>query len=648
MRLKRSGFSLVLSLTIMAAMVMMVIVLASFLQVESRLAQSHAGYQRARLNALASARIAIGHLQQTAGPDQRISMRADMFSPEVAGAPPAAIVTIPSAPTAASPASFNPNKPTAIAHQKRYWTGIWATGGVDSSKPRDWSVADPHDSRLFLGWLTSPIGTDAGNPELVDANKLNYYLPNRNHFGADGKVAGGVGSEGQLLINALNTNLSLAPFTTPTIPYVRLVGGSPAIAGQPASGTIQWPAAAATPIIQEFYGAVDLPTMPLPGPTAGSGASLGSKGRFAYWIGDEGIKAKVNLPDIHATSTAGASLPGLTDWDKGFAGSATQRSAFESVTPSINPVAAALMPAGFSTRFRDARNSDILATITAGDWKNLNLPKARSRNEINLWGGKLLGDTTGDMLISVNRLVWHEVTPWSYSVLSDTLNGGMKSDLSTAFELPYSVFRTLELYPGQKEAATTPTTGDRKQSLFHGAPNATYNSNGMASDLDYNRPNLVDTLGSASDLLKAVPRSPEWAPRHLSSISAINTTINLIKTRNAGETPERLGFAYEVPLASAFFNADRIAANLVNTTTTKNDVLPWADLASTHADNWTARIVRGPTWDLYRNYYRMYKREIEAAATADSSALRGQGAPADDLGYVVRGVEPLTYATGNR
>ena len=650
MRLQRSGFSLVLSLTIMAAMVMMVIVLASFLQVESRLAQSHAGYLRARFNALASARIAIGQLQQLAGPDQRVTMRADMFAPDVAGTPPPTSVPVP-------PTNPNPNKPTAVAHQKRYWTGIWATGGVDSRSVRDWSVADPHDSRLFLGWLTSPIGTDAGNPELVDANKLNYYLPNREHFGADGKVAGGVGSEGQLLINALNTNLSLAPFTTPTIPYVRLVGGSTAIAGQPASGTIQWPAAATTPISQEFYGAVDLPTMPLPGPTAGptagSGASLGSKGRFAYWIGDEGIKAKLNLPDIYATSTSGASLPGLTDWDKGFAGSANQRSAFESVTPSINPVAAALMPAGFGMRFRDARNSDILATITAGDWKSLNLPKTRSRNEINLWGGKLLGDATGGMLISVNRLVWHEVTPWSYSVLSDTLNGGMKSDLSTAFELPYSVFRTLELYPGQKEAASTPTTGDRKQSLFHGAPNATYNSNGMASDLDYNRPNLVDKLGSASDLLKAVPRSPEWAPRYLSSISAIGTTLNLIKTRNASETPERLGFAYEVPLASAFFNADRLAANLVSLPpATKNDALPWADLASTHADNWTARIVRGPTWDLYRNYYRMYKREIEAAAL-DSTALRGQGAPPEqtssvELGFVVRGVEPLTYATGNR
>mgnify|MGYP003337598262 CR=1 FL=1 len=41
MRLKRSGFSLVLSLTIMAAMVLMVIVLASFLQVESQIGRAH-------------------------------------------------------------------------------------------------------------------------------------------------------------------------------------------------------------------------------------------------------------------------------------------------------------------------------------------------------------------------------------------------------------------------------------------------------------------------------------------------------------------------------------------------------------------------------------------------------------------------------
>ena len=67
-----------------------------------------------------------------------------------------------------------------------------------------------------------------------------------------------------------------------------------------------------------------------------------------------------------------------------------------------------------------------------------------------------------------------------------------------------------------------------------------------------------------------------------------------------------------------------------------------------HVDNLNSRIIRGPTWDLYRNYYRMYKREIEAAGTANGNALRGQGGPSDDYTFVARGVEPLTYSTGIR
>jgi hypothetical protein len=269
-------------------------------------------------------------------------------------------------------------------------------------------------------------------------------------------------------------------------------------------------------------------------------------------------------------------------------------------------------------------------------------------------------------MATATRLLWHEITPLSFSVLADTLNGGMKTDLSTAFELPYSVFRTLEMYPGQKNTTATPTIADRRQSLFHGAPNATFNP-GMASDLDYNRPNLVDKIGSPQELLLATPRAAEWAPRYLRTISSIGTTIDLIKNRNGSETPERLGFAYEVPLASNFFNKDRLDANLVSMTAAsgersalKNDALPWSDIRllsgggdpATHPDNWTSRIVRGPTWDLYRNFYRMYKREIEAAATNDN-ALRGQGAPQPEsstvkLGFIARGLEPLTYATGNR
>lgn len=631
-----------LSLTIMAAMVMMVIVLASFLQVESRLAQSNAGYLRARFNALASARIAVAQLQVMAGPDQRVSMRADLFSPDVASPPPTSVPT---------GALVNPNKPANVHHQRRYWTGIWATGGVDSSKPRDWNVADPHDTRLFLGWLTSPTAVDGANPELADANFLNYYLANRNYYDAStGKVAGGASSEGQTLINRLGL-VGQNPVTTPN--FVRLVGGSPAGVNGQVAGSVQWPATATTPFLQEYYGAVDLPSMPMPGPTMTSG-SLGARGRYAYWIGDEGIKAKVNLPDANAPFPAAT----VTDWDKGFAGSAAQRSAIESVTPSLNAAAAALLPGGFGVNYQNWRNSDAL---TAGSANLLQLPKTQTRGDLALWAARQGGGfAAGESMATATRLLWHEITPLSYSVLSDALNGGLKTDLSTAFELPYSVFRTLEVFPGQKDAAANPTISDRRQSLFHDAPNSDFNP-GMAVDLDYNRPNLVDKLGSPQELLKASPRSSEWAPRYLSSLSSIGTTVNLIKNRNGGETPERLGFAYEVPLASQFFNNDRLGANLVALTAASNDrsalknnALPWSDIAfpsgdpSTHPDNWTGRIVRGPTWDLYRNFYRMYKREIEAAAAADSSALRGQGAPADASTFIVRGLEPLTYATGNR
>jgi hypothetical protein len=418
------------------------------------------------------------------------------------------------------------------------------------------------------------------------------------------------------------------------------------------AGSVQWPATATTPFQQEYYGAVDLPSMPMPGPTMASG-SLGARGRYAYWIGDEGIKAKVNLPDANAPFPAAT----VTDWDKGFAGSAAQRSAIESVTPSLNATAAALLPGTFSASYQAWRANDIL---NAGSWNLLQLPQARTRGDLNAWAARQGGGfVAGDTMATATRLLWHEITPLSFSVLSDTLNGGMKTDLSTAFELPYSVFRTLEMHPGQKDPTATPTIADRRQSLFHGAPNATFNP-GMASDLDYNRPNLVDKIGSPQELLLATPRAAEWAPRYLSQISSIGATVSLIKNRNGGETPERLGFAYEVPLASQFFNADRLAANLVALTAAsnersalKNAALPWSDIGfpsgdpATHPDNWTARIVRGPTWDLYRNFYRMYKREIEAAA-ANGSALRGQGAPGDGNTFIVRGLEPLTYATGNR
>lgn len=639
MKVNRSGFSLVLSLTIMAAMVMMVIVLASFLQVESRLAQSHAGYLRARFNALASVRVAVGQLQLLAGPDQRVTMRADMYADDSGSPGPLDTDTL--------PRDANPTAPQGgkLSHQKRYWTGVWATGGIDSTKVRDWNVNDPHESRLFLGWLVSPYAVSTTDNETADEAQLPNILPNRSYFNADGKVAN---TEGQTLIDGLG--VPIAPSSNILVPVV-------------SSGTVTWPTTPTPRLLQEYYGAVDLMPMPLPGPT-NTTMKLGPNGRYAFWISDEGIKAKANLSDPYAVASNGDTVTGVTDWEKGFRASAAQRNGIENImaTAPNDPLPPDIKADPFesvsswssSFKFRSWLDNDI---GTATSWERLLLGKTQGFAGLSLWAmGKQGADVAaGDAMTKATKGIWHDVTTYSFSTLTDTYNGGLKTDLSTAFELPYSVYRGIEVYPGQKDPRSTPADKERRQSLFHNAQGP--------GDLDFNRPNLIDTLAGNNgqlDVLRASPRSPEWAPRFMKGL--FSSAFDKLKYRNGGETPERLGFAYEVPLRRQFFNADRIAANLVNVTTRKSDAYPYSEsvaggatLAPTTAvsgaeeqENLNARIVRGPTWDLYRNYYRLYKREMEATTSANGNALRHHPNPGDAQTIIARGVEPLTFASGIR
>ena len=636
MRINRSGFSLVLSLTIMAAMVMMVIVLASFLQVESRLAQSNAGYLRARFNALASARIAIAQLQVMAGPDQRVTMRADMYGPEVN--PPGAS-SVPALPrTGGAGAVYNPTAPSPaqVAHQKRYLTGVWATGGVNSSKVRDWNVSDPHATRLFLGWLCSPMSPPLADGETPDPLTLPNYVPNRNYYDTNGRVLNPLTYDGQRLINDLATPMSATPQTN-LVPLV-------------SSGSVSWPTSANNRTLQEYYGAIDLRPAPTPGPTS-AGRPLGANGRYAFWVGDEGVKAKINLPDAYARTSTGGTLSNSPDWEKGFGGSAAQRSAIETIRVSDRPTLPATFPASFTTW----RNADIQAANSfTGTADSLLMGKIFNPTGLTLWAVRQGGAAAGQTMSDAMRALMHDVTPWSFSTLTDTYSGGLKLDLSTAFELPYVTYRGLELYPDQKNLSAT-ALNDRRQSLFHAAP-------GFA-DLDFNRPNLVDKIASPSDLLAAYPRASEWAPRYLAGL--LGPAYGLLKQQNAGETPERMGFVYEAPISRRFF--DQTSSLVSGTSLSRLDTtrtqplltspvtpvrihsLPWSELDENDPENLKGRIVRGPTWDLYRNYYRMYKREIEAVNDqAPTTGLMGQAKVGDGNTIIARGLEPLTFASGNR
>ena len=76
---KRQGFSLVLALVMAAALVIVIIVLAAFLKVESRLAMNSVLRTRARLNTVASLRLAQGSMQLMLGPDTRITAPASAY-----------------------------------------------------------------------------------------------------------------------------------------------------------------------------------------------------------------------------------------------------------------------------------------------------------------------------------------------------------------------------------------------------------------------------------------------------------------------------------------------------------------------------------------------------------------------------------------
>ena len=615
MNRKRSGFSLVLSLAIMAGMVMLVIVLAAFLQVETRLALGHSGYMRARLNAIASAKMALGQLQQLAGPDQRVTMRADMYD---AGKTPSAQFSTTVTTTE------NPSAPAGgkLSHQKRYWTGVWATGGVSQNRVRDWNVAKPHDTRLFLGWLSSPGVISSTDPEIADVTKLPNYIPNSSAYtypsnSSPFPPATSISStEGKVLIDDLGNPLSLTPDTV-LVPLL-------------SRGSVKMTATTPSRWAVQYSGAVDAMPMPLPGPNATGGVRYGVNGRYAFWVGDEGVKAKANIPDVYGITSGGSNYKsGLTVWDEGFRGSGAQRSALEAILPSDKLDYAGATILTNAWKFSTWRDADI---AISNSWDTSYMARVKTPNDLSVWANTASGTAAGDAMRDAAKILWHDVTPWSYSTITDTYNGGVKIDLSTAFELPYAVYRGLETYYGQKNTTTTSAAYNRAPSLFHDASNRSATpGTPYAYDIDSNSVKSLTHVGVAAQVLASYPRAAEWAPVYLNSV--LGTAYTLLGTQNGSELPERMGFVYEVPLRNDFWNGFAARKNPFT-----------GDSNKTSVDNLNGRIERGPTWDLYRNYYRMYKLETESC-TKKQTIL---GQPAVGSGAVfARGVDPISISVAH-
>jgi hypothetical protein len=343
-RLNRGGFSLVLSLVVTSLLLLVIVTLTSFLKVESQLAGHALNRTQSRLQAMVALRLALAHLQQEAGPDRRMTARADI---------------------------------TADTMQKGWswstirnplWTGVWRSD--NPSQPPAWLVSGRHDQ---------PAGAQSASLAGFAAYDVGKHLPWDTNYAPDA-----------LRLVTLIGNASASPATLPTDTAY----------GKP-------------------DGRIQLPRIALP--------DRGATGSYAYWIGDEGVKARIDLRDPRVTPAAGAATEEMRQAALRGAG----RSGLELI-PGLETAP----ETGLDRRVRSLGDLHILS-LTAGSG---------------------LTETTPP---SVLRRLHTETTFWSRGVNCDTRLGGLKVDLSLAFEMPETAWLASEFSGGKAatDSAGQPLSG---------------------------------------------------------------------------------------------------------------------------------------------------------------------------------------------
>ena len=322
-RIPRSkrAFALVVTLLLMGLLVLIGVSFAALTRVEIQIARNSQQLAQAQNNALVGLNVALGELQRSAGPDQRITATAGIL---------------------------------ATAHpSKRNWTGVW-------------DVDQNHNSNLSNSSL--PITSAGLNPAWL----VSHSNP----------------AEPPSIEDAAPT---LAPSENYSDSTVRLLG----------AGSVDI-SLAGNEIIVPLQ---DLRATGLPGY---SGSQL--IGKFGYWVGDEGVKARINLDSPGFKSSA-------TSTEAAYAFAGAPRASVESMERSANPASGTTTSPWGTSLY---------------PYAHVNSPKADTaknllvREQLPLYC--LAGNEAATQ--SAARSRFHDITAHSASVLSDTANGGLRQDLT--------------------------------------------------------------------------------------------------------------------------------------------------------------------------------------------------------------------------
>jgi hypothetical protein len=319
------GFALVVTISMMILLTVIAIGLLTLSGISLRTSSAGSARKTAEANARMALMLALGELQLSAGPDQRVTATAN-----IAGGAGGT-----QAETGAAPLNDKAIHPTSAAglskgltevrRGTRFWTGVWK-----NRDPVYTNIYSKTPAQQHVQWLVSGA---AGETSTLATPAL---------------ASAGLGAGGEV---------------TDSTAAVVLVGEASNQDEPDADNYV------AAPLI----------------PIAGVGNAAGrTVGRYAWWVGDEGVKAKINL-------VAPYNADDVVDYKT----VSTQRSGWEAID-------------NFSNYPQPGPDSERLLGL------------------VSLAQAKLLDASTGSPLS-----IFHSATTDSFGLLTDTHLGGLRYDLTS-------------------------------------------------------------------------------------------------------------------------------------------------------------------------------------------------------------------------
>jgi Tfp pilus assembly protein PilX len=333
--IKTRGFALVVTLSLMILLTIIAVGLLTLSSISLRASTASAAMAEARQNARMAMQLAVGELQKQAGPDQRVTATANIAGDSTGG------------PLAAGASPTNDKSINgidkglkAVQPGTRYWTGVWKNSNTTSTAGTEIYTKTPSPS--IVQWLISGSDASSTGPTILPS---------------DGKYA--VSASGKV-----------------SNPEEAVI-----LAGEKTVGASATDRYVVAPVLEM------------------TDKNSKVNGRFAWWVGDEGVKAKINIATTNTDSNSYASL-------------AAQRRGWETVD-------------GFTN----------YPTPSSGG--HASLPKIISLPETALLVPGANSATGGSTPL---QAAFHSATADSRAVIADVLNGGTKIDLTAILssDLPAS------------------------------------------------------------------------------------------------------------------------------------------------------------------------------------------------------------------